>query len=225
MTWTAVNSEGFDSPAALAVDTVALAVSDAGHLRLLALKTSPAGPVLIGGFVHPTESAELAVRRVLKEKAGIDDLGLEQLAAFSDPGRDPRGWIPTVAHLALVREDTVELNSELEWLTEAEWPRLAFDHASIAAAGLERVRGKLWWSNVAAKMLPAEFSISEARMVYQAVADRQYDPSTFGRDLAATGLIEPTGNTRSMPRGRPARLFKFASEEPSWGAGRRKRIR
>lgn len=223
MAWTASNSEGFDAPVALAVDVVVLAAGKPDGVRLLVMHSDDVDR-LVGGLLLPTESAEAGVRRVLKDKAGIQDLGLEQLAAFTDPARDPRGWIPTIAHLALVCADDVSLDPGIGWLAAGEWNRLAYDHAKIAAAGIDRVRGKLWWSNVAAKLLPKEFTLSEARAVYEAIAQRDYDPSTFGRDLLATGLIVPTGKSRSMPRGRPARTFRFTSEQPEWGAGRRKRI-
>lgn len=223
MTWTAVNSEGYAAPAALAVDVVVLAASGEDELRLLTLNTDDR-PSLVGGLLHPGESAADGVRRVLLEKAGVEDLGLEQLATFTDPDRDPRGWIPTIAHLALVQARDVTERIGLIWLPESEWKTLAYDHARIAAAGIDRVRGKLWWSNVAAKLLPGEFTLSDARGVYEAIAGRRYDASTFGRDLTATGLIEPTGRTRDMPRGRPARTFRFVSEDPAWGAGRRKRV-
>ncbi|MGI8624891.1 MAG: hypothetical protein ACR2NB_15745 [Solirubrobacteraceae bacterium] len=44
-------------------------------------------------------------RRKLREKTGLRRPGLEQLATFAAPGRDARGWLPTVAHLALVPSD------------------------------------------------------------------------------------------------------------------------
>lgn len=63
-----------------------------------------------------------------------------------------------------------------------------------------------------------------ARTVYEAIAGRRYDPATFARDLKATGLIEPTGDSRSGGPGRPAALYRYASAAPAWGAGRRKRV-
>jgi hypothetical protein len=41
---------------------------------------------------------------------------------------------------------------------------------------VERVRGKLWWSNVAVGILPGAFSISDARTVYEAIARTAYTP-------------------------------------------------
>jgi 8-oxo-dGTP diphosphatase len=109
------------------------------------------------------------------------------------------------------------------WTPVADLP-LAFDHAQIVDAALERVRGKLWWSKVCVGILPGAFTLSEARAVYEAIAGVEYDPATFSRDLRATGLIEPTGEQRSEGRGRPAALYRFRAHEPSWGAGRRKRV-
>ncbi len=92
-------------------------------------------------------------------------------------------------------------------------PALAFDHAAILAAALERVRGKLWWSNVAVGILPDPFTLADARGVYETIAATGYDPATFARDLRATGLIEPTGEARRETGGRPAALYRFARQD------------
>jgi 8-oxo-dGTP diphosphatase len=149
---------------------------------------------------------------------------LEQLATFADPDRDPRGWIPTIAYLALVPPDTEPSDPSARWLSPRARRRLAFDHAQILDTALGRLRGKLWWSNVAVGVLPDSFTLSEAREVYAAISGRSYDPPTFARDLKATGLIEPTGERRRAGRGRPAAAYRFRAREPEWGAGRRKRI-
>jgi hypothetical protein len=103
-------------------------------------------------------------------------------------------------------------------------PRLGFDHEKILRAALDRVAGKLWWSNVAVGILPGEFTLAEAREVYEAIAGVDYDPATFGRDLRATGLIEATGDVRRESRGRPAAVYRFKQRKPAWGVGRRKRV-
>lgn len=101
---------------------------------------------------------------------------------------------------------------------------LAFDHEHVLAAAVERLEGKLWWSNITVGMLPGPFALSDARRVYEAIAQARYDPATFGRDLKATGLIEATGEQRAAGPGRPAAMYRFTSNRPTWGAGRRKRI-
>ena len=162
---------------------------------------------------------------MLAEKTGLEEeLYLEQLATFADPGRDPRGWIPTVAHLALVPANTEAADVSARWVRADEPPELAFDHAQILAEALERVRGKLWWSNIAVGILPGAFTLAQAREVYDAIAGTAYDAGTFARDLRATGLVASTGEQRRETGGRPAALYAFTEREPAWGAGRRKRV-
>lgn len=221
--WAATNSEGYPAPVGLAVDVVVITVRDA-RLRFLVIER-PEGPTALpGGFVGETESADQTAERKLREKTGLKGVYLEQLASFTRPDRDPRGWIPTVAYLALVPPETQPTDSTASWASATHRPDLAFDHSEILATALERVVGKLWWSNIAVGILPDPFTIAQAREVYEAIAGTSYDPSTFARDLRGTGLIQSTGDKRPNPVGRPARLYEFVSEEPAWGAGRRKRV-
>jgi len=57
---------------------------------------------LPGGFLLVGESLEDAAFRVLKEKAGVKDVYLEQLYTFGKPNRDPRTRVITVAYFALI---------------------------------------------------------------------------------------------------------------------------
>ena len=54
---------------------------------------------LPGGFVNENESLERAAARELYEETGLSGVKLEQLGAFGDPGRDPRGHTVTVAFM------------------------------------------------------------------------------------------------------------------------------
>ncbi len=194
------------------------------ELLVLTVRRDEAARALPGGFVGPAESPEATARRKLREKTGLRDLYLEQLAAFGEPDRDPRGWIPSVAYLALVPATTKPSDPDAEWIPARGRHRLAFDHRRIVREALERFQGKLWWSNIAVGVLPSDFTMTEARNVYEAVAGTSYDPATFARDLKATGLVEPTSRRRDQGRGRPAALYRFRTKRLEWGAGRRKRV-
>lgn len=221
--WTAVNSAGYQAPAALAVDIAVLTVSDA-RLRVLTVQRDDRRRALPGGFVDARERPDQTAARKLTQKTGLSEIYLEQLQTFADPDRDPRGWIPSIAYLALVPSDTKPTDPAASWDPVNDHQPLAFDHEHILTTALDRVRGKLWWSNVAVGILPGHFTLAEARGVYQAIADTNYDPSTFARDLRATGLITTTTAKHRQTRGRPAALYTFTDKQPSWGAGRRKRI-
>ena len=221
--WTAVNSEGYPAPAALAVDTVVLTVRD-DDLLALGLRSEHGVVALPGGFVGPTEQPEATARRKLREKTGLRRSYVEQLGAFASPGRDPRGWIPSIAYLVLVPPGTEPGDPEALWIRARGRRPLAYDHRSILRDAVARLEGKLWWSNVAVGILPGAFTMSEARRVYEAIAGVRYDGATFARDLKATGLVVATGGRRSEGRGRPGALYRYAERTPAWGAGHRKRI-
>lgn len=56
---------------------------------------------LPGGFVGPEETTEAAALRELKEETNAEGKDLELLGVFSDPWRDPRTRVISVAYLAL----------------------------------------------------------------------------------------------------------------------------
>lgn len=53
-----------------------------------------------GGFVEPNETVEEAALRELFEETGTKDVSIKQLRCFSDPKRDPRTRIITIAFTA-----------------------------------------------------------------------------------------------------------------------------
>jgi len=63
---------------------------------------------LPGGFVKPDETVGEAATRELEEETGVQGGHLEQLYTFSTPGRDPRTWVISCAHMALL--DSTQIN-------------------------------------------------------------------------------------------------------------------
>ena len=61
-----------------------------------------------GGFIKMDESAEEGALRELREETGLDNAYIEQFHTFSDPNRDPRERVITIAYLALVRLQEVK---------------------------------------------------------------------------------------------------------------------
>jgi 8-oxo-dGTP diphosphatase len=142
---------------------------------------------------------------------------LEQLGFYDRRDRDPRGWIISAAYVALVPAHLLPESSDAVWMPLPELPPLPFDHGSMVADGASRLRGKLWYSNIAMGLLPPAFTIREAMSVYSAISNRKYDhPSNFTRDLLYTDLVRRTGERRVDGRGRPAELFEFISRQPAW---------
>jgi 8-oxo-dGTP diphosphatase len=126
------------------VDVVVVAPVDGQPKVLLVKRKKPPFEgcwAIPGGFVEPDEPLYAAARRELREETGAEPAHLEQLHAFGDPGRDPRGWTISVAYLALLDEEKVQAwqprpGSDAEavgWFALADPPRLAFDHSDILA--------------------------------------------------------------------------------------------
>ena len=57
---------------------------------------------LPGGFSNKKEDLHDTALRELREETGIDNAYITSFGVFSEPGRDPRGWIVSQAFLALV---------------------------------------------------------------------------------------------------------------------------
>lgn len=99
---------------------------------------------LPGGFVDQGEDLEASARRELQEETGVTDLPLHQLAAFGEPGRDPRGWVVSVAFWTWlegeVRVQADDDAADARWWSLDALPELAFDHRLILQTALERIR-------------------------------------------------------------------------------------
>ena len=94
---------------------------------------------LPGTFLHEREVLDDAVRRSLRDKAGIQGLRPEQLRVFDRLGRDDRGWVLSVAHLDVVPAGRLQ-GADVELRPVAEATGLLFDHDEIVRIATSRVR-------------------------------------------------------------------------------------
>ncbi|MFI0483037.1 NUDIX hydrolase [Actinomadura sp. 9N215] len=207
------------------VDLVIFTVRDGDHQVLLidrGIQPYRGYPALPGGYIDKGETLEEAALRELHEETDLDtcSLYLEQLRAYSDPQRDPRGRVITVAFLALGPNMPIPVGgtdaAAAYWapVSDALTRQLAFDHQAILRDGLERARSQLEHTTVAAAFCTEPFTISELRHIYEAVWGFKLDPSNFRRKVTRTeGFLEPT-DQRYVPQiGRPALLYRRGTAE------------
>jgi 8-oxo-dGTP diphosphatase len=206
----------------ITVDVVILTVrEDRLHVLLVKRGNEPyrGGSALPGGFLRTGETLDDAARRELQEETGLADehLHLEQLRAYGEPDRDPRGRVVTVAYLAIAPSLPVPVAgsdaSAARWTPvdtlTGRRARLAFDHDQILADAVERARQQLESTTLAAAFCPDVFTIGELRRVYEVVWGIPVDPRNFNRKVAGTaGFVLPTGGRRHLPTGRPAELYR-----------------
>jgi 8-oxo-dGTP diphosphatase len=188
---------------------------------------------LPGGFVRVSddkkdqgEDLDAAAARELEEETGLshDKSGrifLDQVRTFGKPGRDPRMRVISVAYYALVRPTLVPLVraggdvSRARWFPVADLPGegLAFDHAEILDAALERVRADLERTKIAFELVPDTFTIQELRAVHEAIGGQPLDPGNFRKKflrMIEDGLIEPARGKRPTAS-KPASVYRFVS--------------
>src|SRR3954463_13000918 len=141
------NDAGYDAPIGLTADPVVLTLLDGELSVLLARRLEPPQRgmfALPGGFVGVSEAPEQTAERKLREKTGVGSVHLEQLRTYAQPGRDPRGWLPSVAYMALVGPEALPeegpAGREASWHAVSSLPELALDHSVIVSDGLWRLR-------------------------------------------------------------------------------------
>lgn len=182
---------------------------------------------LPGGFVNENESLVAAAARELEEETGVTNARLEQLGAFGDPGRDPRGHTITVAWLTFFAAEP--RTSAGDDAAAAEWhpfrslalgPRvakspkrieLAFDHARIIAHAYGRLCHHLEHpiAERTFDFLPSRFTLAQMRHVYEAILGREIAPRAFKKQVVDGGLVVAT-TPRATTTKAAAPLYRWA---------------
>ena len=170
-----------------------------------------------GGFVNMDESLETAAKRELQEETNVQDVYLEQLYTFGDPGRDPRTRVITVVYFALLDSERLQVKAgddaaDVCWFSVYHLPQLAFDHAKILSYALDRLRGKLQYTQIAFNLLPEQFTLRELQRVYEIILHDKLDKRNFRKKILSTGILEDTGAKKMEGTHRPARLYRFNPE-------------
>jgi 8-oxo-dGTP diphosphatase len=207
---------------------VALITAAEGQLRTVLVRR-PEHPfkgrwALPGGFVQMDESLDAAAARVLRAKAGLGGVFLEQLYTFGAPDRDPRTRVISVAYYALVdpaklAAGLVTTRLAIPWEGETGGPveaidgdqrlALAFDHADILGLAVKRLRGKLNYAPLGFQLLGDQFTLLDLQRVHETVLGRTLNKDSFRRRMLASGQLQPTGQSQSGVDHRPAELYRF----------------
>lgn len=170
---------------------------------------------LPGGFIdiHQDDDLEATARRILTAKTGVGTPYLEQLGAFGNRRRDPRGWAATFVYFALINSASIGEQP----LSGSWWPveesavttPLAFDHAELLAAALERLRSKVTYTSLPVHLLSERFTLSQCQRVFEIVLGHPLEKSAFRRRLLDADLIERIEGAFERGSNRPAALFRL----------------
>lgn len=171
---------------------------------------------LPGGFVNVDKTLDENAQELLKRDTNIQDVYLEQLYSFGNLKRDPRGRVISIGYYALINSEKQNLissnkYSNSNWISikELKNEKIAFDHKEIIEMGIERIKNKIEYSNIAFQLLPEKFTLAELQEVYETILDKKLDKRNFRKKIAELEIVEELNEFKKQGRMRPAKYYRF----------------
>jgi len=119
-------------------------------------------------------------------------------------GEREQGLEGTAWYSVSIREGRLRL-----WNEDGELARedLAFDHGRMIQLALERMKNKVFYTDIAFKLLPEKFTFSELQRLYEAILEEKLHAPNFRRDMKK--WVEQTEEKcKPSGAGKPAWYFK-----------------
>lgn len=187
------------------------------RLKILILEYHNTGWfALPGGFVGREEDLDVAVKRGLRERTGLDNIHLEQFHTFGSMRRyrpevmlsimeangnsaETAPWLlerfVSVGYYSLIDYHKVAptpdaLADSLQWYPVEELPPLLFDHEEMVQKALETLRHNLDTLLVGVNLLPDRFTIKELQLVHEAILSEPLNRSAFQRRMLNAGILQ-----------------------------------
>ena len=140
-----------------------------------------------GGFVQMDESCEEGALRELEEETALKGMAVQQFHTYSDPNRDPRERVITVAFLALVRLQEVK-------------------------AGDDARKERIHFQPIGFELLPEKFTMRQLQNLYESILDVHFDRGNFSKKMLHFNILTPLDETVKPTPKREARLYRFNKE-------------
>lgn len=171
---------------------------------------------LLGDMVQDKEELDDAAYRILKERTGMNDVFLDQVRAFSHPGRHPGGRVITIAYCSLLNINHHELkihDNDLHWENISTLKELAFDHREIVDFCYRWLQKRIQEHPLGFNLLPDKFSLRELQNLYEAILGITLDRRNFRKKFASMDLLIDIDEMEQDVPHRPGKLYKFNFEK------------
>lgn len=168
-----------------------------------------------GGFLRMDESAEEGALRELREETGLQGAYIKQFHTFSDPKRDPRERVITIAYYALVKLQNViggDDAAQARWFALNEVPSLAFDHDQILRRAEQELRKQIHFEPIGFELLPEKFTMKELQQLYEAILNVKFDRRNFYNKMLHLGILTQLDETVKNSPKKEAFLYRFNPE-------------
>lgn len=129
---------------------------------------------------------------LLEEKNNIVDITL-------DNGKD-------TIQLSIKKELREKTTDRYRFMTIKN-ESLAFDHALVILAGIERIRNKINYTDIVFNMMPDYFTLGELQQVYEVILNKKLLDPAFRRIIA--NKVVKTKKMKTGEGHRPSALFKY----------------
>ena len=129
---------------------------------------------------------------LLEEKNKVVDITL-------DNGKD-------TIHLSIKKELREKTTDRYRFIAVKN-DALAFDHALVILAGIERVRNKINYTDIVFNMMPDYFTLGELQQVYEVILNKKLLDPAFRRIIA--NKVVKTKKMKTGEGHRPSALFKY----------------
>jgi 8-oxo-dGTP diphosphatase len=202
----------------VAVDIVVLAIID-GELKVGLVKREEepfkGKHAMPGRFVRYDERLIDTARMALRVKGNIDPEGtyLEQLHAFGDSlDRDTRIRTISITYYCLINNQTVlqQKENKFIWQPAYRLSPLAWDHAKIITFAIERIRSKLFHSDLVFKLVPQEFTLTELQRIFELLLNTTLDKRNFRKKIQEIYVLKDLRKTKMEGAHRPAAVYSYA---------------
>lgn len=205
---------------------------DQSELKVLLLQMTYRKQWLLpGGYVKKEEDIDDAAKRVLKERAGISDVYLEEFAVFGKNKRsefyfedfDDSLWqkqrFVSIGYYALYNPDNAilvvdELSEKCEWisLSQLNEIELAMDHREIIEKALLTLRERITYKPIGYNLLPEKFTLSELQKLYETILGKELNRGNFYRKIKNLEILRKLNEQRRGGAHKSPDLYSFDEE-------------
>ena len=92
-------------------------------------------------------------------------------------------------------------------VTTIERNGIAFDHTEIILYSLERLRGKVNYTNIAFNLAGEEFTLPDLQQIYEVILDKELNKVQFRRHVE--NMVVDTGKEIKTGAYRPSKLYRY----------------
>lgn len=185
---------------------------------------------IIGYHVNVGETLDMAAKKTLQNKTGINNIYLEQFYTFGGVNRlnspidqlwikhsnlDIADHVFSTGYVSLVDSRAINPtpnHNTANWFAVKKLPKLGFDHAEIIQKALEHLRAKIRVEPIIFELLPEKFTISQLQRALECILDITLDRRNFRKKVLLMKYIIPLDEKQTGVAHKPAQVFIFSKD-------------